>query len=179
MMADPVFVLDANVFIEAKNRYYAFDLGTRFWESLVDLAVNGRVESIDRIKHELLRGRDSPKEGEDPDELAVWVKGGFAQAFVSTDEQDVVSSYADVMNWVNQQARFTDAAKAEFASSADGWLVAYARARERVVVTHEQPAPESRNEVKIPDICLAFHVRPVDTFQMLRELRQLGVPWTL
>ncbi len=178
-MAGPVFVLDANVFFEAKNRYYAFDLGTSFWDSLVNLAANGRVESIDRIKKELLRGRDNPKEGEDPDELAVWVKGDFAQAFVSTDEKDVIRSYADVMNWVDQQTRFTDAAKAKFAGGADGLLVAYAMARGRVVVTHEQPAPESKNEVKIPDVCLAFNVRPVDTFQMLRELRQLGEPWKL
>ena len=63
-MADPVFVLDANVFIEAKNRHYAFDLAPKFWHSLVLLAESGHVESIDRIKTELLRGRQNLKEGE-------------------------------------------------------------------------------------------------------------------
>jgi len=29
-MGDPVFVLDANVFIEAARRYYAFDLAPKF-----------------------------------------------------------------------------------------------------------------------------------------------------
>jgi len=178
-MADPVFVLDASVLIEAKKRYYAFDLSPGFWDSLVRLAANRQVESIDRIKQELLRGIDNPKEGEDPDELALWAKGDFAQAFVSTDEDDVIKFYGDVMNWVNQQTRFKDPAKAEFAGSADGWLVAHAIARGRVVVTEEKSAPKSQTNVKIPDVCLAFSVRPVDTFQMLRELRQLGVPWKL
>ena len=178
-MADPVFVLDANVFIEAKNRHYAFDLAPGFWRSLVVLAADDRIESIDRVKTELLKGRDNPKEGEEPDELAVWAKGDFADAFVSTDEEDVIRSYADVMNWVHQQTRFKDAAKAAFAAGADGWLVAYAMARGRILVTHEESKPESRAKVKIPDVCLAFNVRPVNPFQMLRELRQLGVPWTL
>lgn len=178
-MADPVFVLDANVLIEAKNRHYAFDLAPGFWRSLVALAADARIESIDRVKTELLRGRDKPKEGEEPDELAVWAKGDFSHAFVSTDAEDIIRSYADVMNWVHQQTRFTDAARAEFAGGADGWLVAYAMARGRVVVTHEEPRPESRREVKIPDVCLAFSVRSANPFQMLRELRQLGVPWEL
>jgi hypothetical protein len=31
-MKRSVYVLDANVFIEAARRYYAFDLATRFWD---------------------------------------------------------------------------------------------------------------------------------------------------
>jgi len=52
-----MYVLDANVFIEAARRYYAFDLAPMFWESLVHHAVNGRIQSIDLIKRELERGK--------------------------------------------------------------------------------------------------------------------------
>lgn len=96
-MGDPVFVLDANVFIEAARRYYAFDLAPKFWESLVHHATNGRIESIDRIYQELLRGSD---------DLAEWAKSCFSSAFASTDDKDVLHSYRDIINWVDGQSQF-------------------------------------------------------------------------
>ncbi|HKP62829.1 MAG TPA: DUF4411 family protein [Polyangiales bacterium] len=62
------------------------------------------------------------------------------------------------------------AAKAKFASGADGWLVAFAAVQNGVVVTNEQPAPESKREIKLPDVCVQFGVQYKDAFQMLREL---------
>ena len=47
------FLLDANVFIEAKNRYYGFDICPGFWSSLVTQHKSRRVFSIDRIQKEL------------------------------------------------------------------------------------------------------------------------------
>ncbi|MHB9112955.1 MAG: DUF4411 family protein, partial [Thermoleophilia bacterium] len=40
------YLLDANVFIEAANRYYAFDLVPAFWQALIDHATNGELLSI-------------------------------------------------------------------------------------------------------------------------------------
>jgi len=37
------YILDANVFIEATRRYYAFDLAPKFWDSLVHYAANGQI----------------------------------------------------------------------------------------------------------------------------------------
>ncbi len=58
MTDNSTYVLDANVFIEAARRYYAFDLVPRFWESLIHHAAKGRIESIDRVKQELDKGKD-------------------------------------------------------------------------------------------------------------------------
>lgn len=160
-MSNPVFVLDANVFMEAARRYYAFDLVPKFWDSLVFHASNGRIESIDRIRQELERGRDN---------LASWAKGHFHSAFASTDEEDIVESYREIMHWVGAQNQFSDAAKADFAKGADGWLVAYAKAKGRIVVTHEVLSPDARRRVPIPNVCLAFNVQFTDTFEMLRQL---------
>ena len=146
-MAGDTYLIDTDAFIQAARLHYAFDLVPAFWDSLVRLAESGAIRSIDRVKQELARGND---------QLAEWAKSQFADAFLSTNEADVIESYAKVMKWVQGQARFLDAAKAEFASGADGWLVAYAAAKGLVVVTHEQPAPESRTSVKIPDVCQAF-----------------------
>lgn len=160
-MNERVFVLDANVFIEAARRYYAFDLAPGFWESLIDHAGNGRIYSIDRVKQELERGND---------DLATWVKGDFAHAFASTDEQHIIDSYSEVMTWVQAQDQFSYAAKAEFAGGADGWVVGYARVKSCMVVTHEVAAPDARRKVPIPNVCQTFNVLFVDTFEMLREL---------
>jgi hypothetical protein len=114
-MNAPAFVPDANVFIAAKNDYYAFDLAPAFWENLIRLAGYGRVLSIDYVKEELERGNDH---------LAQWAKNDFSHAFISTDEEDVQESYRDIMAWVQSENQFSDAAKAEFARGADGWLIA-------------------------------------------------------
>ena len=160
-MDGTTYVLDANVFIEAARRYYAFDLAPIFWESLVHHAANGRIQSIDRVKEELERGND---------ELATWVREHFSDAFASTDEGGIIGSYREVMGWVQAQDQFSDAAKADFANGADGWLVAYARSKGCIVVTHELPATDARRKVPIPNVCEAFGVSYVDTFAMLREL---------
>lgn len=161
MSALAVYVLDANVFIEAARRYYAFDLVPRFWTTLEQLARDGRVRSVDRVSQELARGHDR---------LAEWASGDFIDAFASTDGAQVLAELRNIMGWVTIQRQFTDAAKEQFARGADGWLVAYAKAMGYVVVTQEQISADVRRRVPIPNVCMAFGVRYVDTFEMLREL---------
>jgi len=155
------YVLDASVFIETARRYYAFDLAPRFWESLVEHARAGRVMSIDRVQQELGRGKD---------ELASWASGRFGSAFMPTDAPEVLNGYRELMEWVQSQDQFSNEAKAGFASDADGWLVAYARANGCVVVTQEVLNREVKRKVPIPNLCDAFDMVWVDTFAMLRNL---------
>lgn len=163
MTASFAYVLDANVFIEAARRYYAFDIVPAFWQALTKLASNGRVMSIDRVKAELVRGKD---------ELAEWADGQFHQWFVSTNDVDLLDAYRQIMIWAQSQSQFTDEAKAEFAraDNADAWMVAYGSAKGCIVVTHEQLDPNVRRRIPIPNVCHAFGVSYVDTFQMLRAL---------
>lgn len=156
------YVLDANVFIEAKQRYYGFDVCPGFWSALVWQHGRGCVHSIDRVRTEL--------EGFG-DELANWVENTMPPpCFAATDSQEVITAYGLAMQWVNNQTRFTPAAKAEFAQVADGWLIAYARATGAIVVTQEQLRPDSQRRVFIPDVCVALNVAYMDTFAMLRAL---------
>ena len=161
-----VYLLDSNVFIQAARRYYAFDLAPRFWEALVLQADAGQIRSIDRVKSELKRGKDG---------LATWAIEAFSAAFASTDDTDVIRSFAEIMTWVQAQGQYSDAAKADFARGADGWLVAYARLNNCVVVTHEVLDPNVRRRVPIPNVCEVFGVIFMDTFEMLRAL---GVRFT-
>jgi len=160
-MDDVSYILDTNVFIEAARRYYAFDIAPPFWENLVHHASNGQIQSIDQVKHELERGND---------DLATWATTEFNDAFSSTNEDDVIRAYGEIMSWVQAQDSFTNAAKADFASGADGWIVAYAKAKGHIVVTHEVFDPDIRRKVPIPNVCNAFGVKYHDTFEMLRKL---------
>jgi hypothetical protein len=164
MTAPPALVLDSDVFIAAKNAYYAFDICPGFWKALVQGHHLGRLRSLDRVKSELLSGQEE-------EDLVQWVKNEVPAAFFhESNAAEVSSAYAEVMLWVQRNPRYFDRAKAKFATEADGWLVAYAVVNEAVVVTNEQPRPESRNRVLLPDVCAQFTVPCKDTFLMLREL---------
>ena len=65
------YLLDTNVFVEAKNRHYGFDFCPAFWEWIASANGNGRVFSIEQVRGEILRRED---------ELADWAAergGGF------------------------------------------------------------------------------------------------------
>lgn len=63
------YLLDADVFIRAKNLHYGFDFCPAFWEWLVAAGADGRAFSIERVGDELAAGDD---------DLATWAaeRGG-------------------------------------------------------------------------------------------------------
>ncbi len=158
------YFLDSDVFIAAKNSYYAFTICPGFWDSLIHHHGEGDVFSIDRVKGELLNGRKT-------ENLVQWVKNDLpSDFFLGTDDEDVTSAYEEVMLWVQRNAQYFAQAKAKFATEADGWLVAYAMVHDVIVVTNEQPRPQSRNRILLPDVCTQFKVTYKDTFFMLKDL---------
>lgn len=160
----PVFLLDSDAFIAAKNSYYAFDICPGFWEALLHQHHQARVFSISRVRGELLMGRKT-------EDLVQWVTKQVPDGlFLEVDEEEVTTAYTEIMLWAQRHTRYFDRAKAKFATGADGWLVAYAIVHGAVVITNEQPAPESKTEIKLPDVCAQFKVQYKDTFVMLREL---------
>jgi hypothetical protein len=159
-----VYLLDSDVFIAAKNAYYAFDICPGFWTILLQANQREAVCSIDRIRGELLAGQ--PKE-----DLVLWVKDQVPTTFFfATSSAEVIAAYTEIALWVQRSSQYFDRAKAKFATEADGWLVAYAMVEGTTVVTNEQPRPDSRNRVLLPDVCEHFGVPKKDTFTMLREL---------
>ena len=164
MTANRTYVVDSDVFITAKNLYYSFDICPGFWRVVIHHHRKGRVFSVDRVRGELLAGRRT-------DDLVRWVREQIPDGFfVPVDTDAVVQAYTEVMMWVQRHPKLFDHAKAKFATGADGWLVAYAMVHDATVVTNEQSAPESRKEIKLPDVCDQFRVRSDNIFAMLRSL---------
>ena len=164
MSDSPGYLIDSDVLITAKNRYYAFPICPGFWDSLLHGHAQGSVHSIDRVKQELLLGRED-------DELVQWVGRSVpGEFFLSSNGSDVANAFTRVMLWATRHSQYQDEAKAKFASGADGWLVAHGVVSGKIVITNEQPRPEARNQIKLPDACDAFDVQYEDTFWMLHEL---------
>jgi len=152
------YILDANVLIEAKRRYYSFDLCPGFWDSLLHHNSMGNLESIDRVGKDLSEG----------DDLDAWKKQS-PSFFAPTEGAAISTSYRDINQWVQSQERFSNFEKSRFADDVDAWVIAYAKANNATVVTHEVSAPKS-TKVKIPDVCNHFNIRYTNTFDMLQKL---------
>ena len=159
-----IFLLDANVLINAARHYYAFDIAPVFWDKLLIHADDGKLKSIDHVKDEINRGSD---------ELVDWVNGSFIDSFVPCNDPLVLAKYAEIMVWSQRHVQYSPSAKAEFAQFdlADSWLVAYAAVYNYVVVTHEEYNSTIRRRIPIPNVCDAFNVQYLNTFAMLRYLR--------
>lgn len=165
MTAEKTYLVDSDVFITAKNLYYAFDLCPGFWTGLLHHHARGRVFSVDRVRGELLAGGRT-------EDLVQWVRKQVPDGFfLPVDSDPVTAAYTEIMVWAQRSPQYLDHAKARLASGADAWLVAYARVHGSTVVTNEQRAPTSRSSIKIPDICAEFDVDCDTPFSMLRALR--------
>jgi len=151
------YLLDANVFIQAKNLHYGFDFCPAFWDWLQKANATGTLFSIEKVGGELLAGTDT---------LSVWADergGGF---FVPPDSS-VIPALTTVSTWATTQ-RYEPSAVATFLQVADYWLVAHALAHSFTVVTHEVPA-ESARKIKIPNACLGLGIHFVTPYEMLRR----------
>ena len=161
-MSSTRYLIDSSVFIQAHRTYYAFGLCPGFWDSLVWHHSQGSVLSLDKVRDEI---------GDEGDALARWAATIIpAAAFASSSDADVISRYAEMPVWANSQAQYTAAARAEFASVADAWLVAYAKAKNLTLVTQEVFAANVKARIPIPNVCKTFDVNYTDSFTMLKNL---------
>jgi hypothetical protein len=150
------YLLDANVFIQAKNLHYGLDFCPAFWDWLIDNGTRGRVLSIDKVADEIAAGAD---------ELTAWVQSHGGGWFRPTDAP-VAGQFGKVSAWVTGQA-YEPAAINTFFQVADYYLIAHALAGGHIVVTHEVPSPSIR-KIKIPNVCIGLGVRFMTPYEMLR-----------
>lgn len=153
------YLLDANVFIQAKNLHYGFDFCPAFWDWLIDRNQDGTVASVEKVADEL-HAID--------DDLAAWV-GARGESFFLRPDDAVVPALGTVSDWAGN-AGYQPAAVATFLQVADYWLVAHALAHQCAVVTHEVPADTVR-KIKIPNACVGLDLHCMSPYEMLRRER--------
>ena len=160
-----VYVVDSNFFIQAHRANYPLDVALSFWAKVHQLAHEGKIISIDKVKDELYNKND---------ELEAWCKANLPDDFFK-DSSEVMHSYGQVISWaVSKINHFMPKAINEFldADEADAFLVAFTLSdnTNRIVVTHEISQPNRKNKIKIPEACIDLNVRYVNTIDMLRQL---------
>lgn len=151
------YLLDANIFIQAKNLHYGFDFCPAFWAWLDEKLESGVVASVSQVGDELIDGTD---------DLAEWAKARRDTLFPSPDAS-VLGALTRVSAWAIGGG-FDQAGVNTFLQIADSFLVAAALADGRTVVTHELPS-NSLKKIKIPTACLSLKVPFCSPYQMLRK----------
>ena len=91
MKKPAVYILDSDVFITAKNTYYAFDFCPGFWSAILQEHHKGRVFSVSRVRGELMSGTKT-------EDLVEWVGGEVPESFfLDVDTEPVTTAYREVM----------------------------------------------------------------------------------
>ena len=153
------YLLDANVFISAKNLHYGFDFCPAFWDWLIENHEAGTVYSVEKVGDEVLSVGD---------ELSEWAKER-GPAFLRRPTERDFPSLGAVSLWATGHG-YEPSAISTFLQQADYYLVAQAHAGGHTVVAHEVPAA-TRRKIKIPDACIGANVRCMSPFEMLRYER--------
>jgi hypothetical protein len=150
------YLLDANVFIQAKNLHYGLDFCPAFWEWLIVNNNTGKVFSIEKVGDEIAAGAD---------ELSNWA-AARGDGFFLKPNATILPALSTVSAWVNGQ-NYEPAAINTFLQVADYFLVAHALAAGYIVVTHEVASPSTKR-IKIPSVCIGLNVKSITPYEMLR-----------
>lgn len=152
-----IYLLDSNLFIQAKNEYYGFNICPGFWTWLVKMNRQRKVFSIKQVYDELVGFED---------DLSEWVKKRGASFFLHQNSH-ILEAHKIVAATI-QGGGYTEAAIRIFMDCADPMLVAHALANRinSTVVTHES---RKKGSIKIPRLCDDLGIKCITTFQMLQD----------
>jgi hypothetical protein len=154
-----MYLLGSDVFIQAKNRHYAFDIVPAWWDWLARTHQEGKVLTVDACRNEVLAGAD---------ELADWMRSQ-PSSFPLQPQPGDQPSLTRVSQWAVGAPQYRQGAASQFLTAGDYFLVSQALSLGYTVVTHEEPAPLGKNRIKIPDACDAVGVRWIAPWRMLRD----------
>ena len=156
-----LYLLDANVLIDANRDYYPITRVPEFWAWLAHVGERGHVKIPLEVYEEVKDGTD---------DLAAWAKtDGIKAALLFTEAADVT-----LVSRVTDQGYAPDLTDDQVEQiGRDPFLIAYALAEvgQRCVVTTEVSKPKRIGANRhIPDVCHGFGVPCCNTFEMLRSL---------
>lgn len=162
-----IYLIDSNIFIKAHRETHPLDIHPSFWEKLKDIFDRKDICSIDKVKDELFYYED---------DLKTWCKDNIEKDFWKNSAQSIIQ-YAEIQNWVSSKKYFSTAIS-DFADAqnADPFLISFALFQKQskidvTIVTHEVSAPGSKKSIKIPDVCLYFHIPCIDINMLFRTLK--------
>ncbi|NYE31201.1 hypothetical protein HDE78_004185 [Rhodanobacter sp. K2T2] len=164
-----LYLLDANILINANRDYYPVEAVPEYWSWLANLAGQHIVKMPSETFDEL-KGGDAER-----DVLRGWANDAEVAPILRLPGTAEVGLVRRVLR--EYASDLTDIEVAEVGK--DPFLIAHGLADvgTRVVVSAEISAPsKKRANRKVPDICKGLGIRCIDAFQMNREL-QFRTDW--
>lgn len=156
-----LYLLDANVLIDANRDYYPIQRVPEFWEWLMYQGKMNLVKIPIEVFEEISSGND---------ELAAWIKTADVKSSMLLAEPVDVSLVSQVID----QGYSKDLTDNEVVKlGRDPFLNAYARksSMDRIVVTTEVSKPKRVGANRhMPDVCKSLGVKWCHTFQFVRDL---------
>jgi Domain of unknown function (DUF4411) len=159
------YCIDANVLIQAWQKYYAPDICPDYWTILNVLGEEGRIFIPEEVKKEIVA--DNKSEGTE-DELSRWLRR-CAIPVVKPNE-GTIKCWQQILQANPLHKLLVDNVKGR--SLADPWVIAHAMNKKATVVTKESPitALNAKKPVTIPNVCDNMGVRWIDDFAFIKEL---------
>lgn len=160
-----LYLLDANVLIDANRDYYPIARVPEFWDWVLEMGKLGRIKIPQEFYEEVIL---PPPKINRPDPLVNWLKTNNEMLVLG--EEAVVELVARV----TEQGYARDLSDMEIEKiGRDPFLVAYALVdrQNRSVVTTEHSSPKKqRANRKLPDVCNDFNVGCIHTFALIQKL---------
>lgn len=156
-----LYLLDANVLIDADRDYYPLERVPEFWDWLQHAAAAGELKVPQETYDEVTAGGG---------DLVDWLKQrDIKRNLLLHEESD--PNLVDRVVTTGYAPDLTDLEVNKLGQ--DPFLIAYAVARpnERWVISNEASRPKAqRANRKVPDVCKTVHVECGNAFFLIREL---------
>jgi len=152
------YCLDANVLIQAWQKYYSPTLCQDYWTILNRLGQEDRIFLPQMVYEEITRTDD---------ELATWLKTSDIPEYKI--DGSVTEALRDIYSSNPAHQNLVDNVKGR--SLADPWVIAHAIKEKATVVTKEEKIMAiNTNKIKIPNVCDNMGVRWINDYQFAEEL---------
>ncbi len=153
-----IYCLDANVLIQAWQKYYSPKFCPDYWKLLKELGNQGRIFLPEMVNEEIVRTED---------DLTVWLKESGIQ--IRKIDGPVTKCLQAIYANNPLHKNLVDNTKAR--SLADPWVIAHALNEKATIVTKEEKVTALNSvKIKIPNVCDNMGVRWINDFQFIDEL---------
>lgn len=152
------YCLDANVLIEAWQKYYSPKFCSDYWEVLNELGKQGRIFLPEMVYEEFTRTEDDLLQWLNQSKIPVQkIDEPITKCLQAIYLKDPLHKY--LVDNIKQR------------SLADPWVIAHAINEKATVVTRENKATALNSKrIKIPNVCDNMGVRWINDFQLIEEL---------
>lgn len=156
-MNSNTYCLDANVLIQAWQKYYSPVICPDYWIVLNQLGLEGKIFICQEVYDEIIKTED---------DLSKWLKE--SEITVKKASETVIEKLKEIYQ-TPAHLKLVDNTKSR--SLADPWIIAHAMDNNSVVVTKEEKVTQTNStKVKIPNVCDNLNIRWVNDFEFVREL---------